>query len=249
MKWLLKINLIVAFEMLFLSLLATSVFADNVISDDQIIDGSLCVGMDCFNGEDFSFDNLRLKENNLRIHFQDTSSSLGFPSGDWRITINDSNDGGNSFFAVDDLDYGRRPFTIEYGAADNALVLDSSGNVGVGTDTPLETLHVVGNALVTGNLELGSSRNYKTNIHSLNSTEAIETLKALRPVKYNHKSQPDEEAVGFIAEEVPDLVATNSRKSLRPTDIIAVLTKVIQDQQKVIEMSSKRIDALEKQIY
>jgi hypothetical protein len=46
---------------------------DFVINDDMIIIGSLCVGFDCVNGEVFSFDTIRLKENNLRIKFDDTS--------------------------------------------------------------------------------------------------------------------------------------------------------------------------------
>ena len=48
--------------------------------DDVIIGFSLCVGNDCVNGESFGFDTMRLKENNLRIHFDDTSTSASFPS-------------------------------------------------------------------------------------------------------------------------------------------------------------------------
>jgi hypothetical protein len=58
---------------------------DQVILDDLIVDGSLCVGMDCVNGESFGFDTIRLKENNLRIKFQDTSSTASFPNRDWQI--------------------------------------------------------------------------------------------------------------------------------------------------------------------
>ena len=75
---------------LFLSL---GIQADQVILDDLIVDGSACIGFDCVNGESFGFDTLRLKENNLRIKFQDTSSSASFPSRDWQITANDSANG------------------------------------------------------------------------------------------------------------------------------------------------------------
>ena len=53
---------------------------DQVILDDLIVDGSGCVGFDCVNGESFGFDTLRLKENNTRIKFQDTSNSASFPT-------------------------------------------------------------------------------------------------------------------------------------------------------------------------
>ena len=60
---------------------------DQQILDDLVVYGSLCTGLDCVNGEHFSFDTIRLKENNLRIHFQDTSNSASFPTNDWRISI------------------------------------------------------------------------------------------------------------------------------------------------------------------
>src|SRR5882672_5192780 len=56
--------------------------ADFVIADDLIVQGSTCTGLDCVNNESFGFDTLKLKENNLRIFFEDTSVSAGFPSND-----------------------------------------------------------------------------------------------------------------------------------------------------------------------
>ena len=87
--------------------------ADIVQNDDVISTQSQCIGNDCVNGENFGFDTLRLKENNLRIHFDDTSNSASFPSNDWRITINDSNNGGGNFFGIDDATSGRGVFRIE----------------------------------------------------------------------------------------------------------------------------------------
>ena len=73
---------------------------DQVILDDLIVDGSACIGFDCVNGESFGFDTLRLKENNLRIKFQDTSASASFPSNDWQLTANDSANGGANKFSI-----------------------------------------------------------------------------------------------------------------------------------------------------
>ena len=53
-------------------------FADQVINDDLIVDGSQCVGIDCASGLNFGFDTLILKENNVRLLFDDTSSSGSF---------------------------------------------------------------------------------------------------------------------------------------------------------------------------
>ena len=51
--------------------------------------------------------------------------------------------------------------------------------------------------------------------------------------------------MGFIAEDVPELVATNDRKGLSALDITAVLTKVVQHLQTENDTLKKRLDALE----
>ncbi len=119
------------------SLAATGIArADIVHNDDVIIIGSLCVGFDCVNGENFGFDTQRLKENNLRIHFDDTSNSASFPRRDWRIVINDSTNGGGEYFAIEDSTAGRQVFRIEAGARTNALYVEADGDIGVGTNNP-----------------------------------------------------------------------------------------------------------------
>jgi hypothetical protein len=374
---------------------------DQVIIDDLIIAGSACIGFDCCNGENFGFDTLRLKENNLRIRFMDTSSSGSFPSNDWQITANDSANGGANKFSIDDIDSGRTPFTIEAGTRSNALYVDDSGRVGLGTSTPAEDLHIwygdtptirlhqsgsgwapqtwdlcgneanffirdvtngsrlpfrikpsaptdsffmdsngdigygtqnpgninhltgggtdsavkahfqsngnvklvldnklsnVGLVFTAGGtqthigsmtntefrfyvdndwrmrlnptsdtkvleMRLGtgggaysdgtdwfpsSSRELKENINNLSVGEAMEALANLNPVKYNYKSNKEEARVGFIAEDVPEIVAVNGRKHLNSMDIVAVLTKVLQEQQRVIAELKKEIAELKK---
>jgi hypothetical protein len=368
---------------------------DQLILDDLIVDGSACIGFDCVNGESFGFDTLRLKENNLRIKFQDTSYSASFPSNDWQITANDSTNGGANKFSIDDIDSGKTPFTIEAGTRANAIYVDDSGRVGLGTSTPAEDLHiwygdtptirlhqsgggwapqtwdvagneanffirdvtngselpfriqpsaptsslclmsdgkvgmgtwspefpleiertgenviiqlertdpgvqfkfavtnslaqigsrtshplkfVVGNAAkmtidTDGDVGIGnenpgyllvvgangttycdgndwyptSSRKYKENIRCLSTDKAMEALNGLSPVRYNYKSNKEEERVGFIAEDVPELVAINGGKNLNAMDILGVLTKVVQKQQKTISELKKEIADLKK---
>lgn len=131
---------------------------DQVFIDDVIVDGSICIGQDCVNGENFGFDTQRLKENNLRIHFDDTSSSASFPSNDWRIAINDSSNGGANYFAIQDATGGTTPMTIKAGAGNNALYVSSSGgNVGMGTASPVVELHVTDGDSPTMRLEQNGS--------------------------------------------------------------------------------------------
>ena len=99
--------------------------ADQVFLDDIIIDGSLCVGMDCVNGEEFNFATILLQENNLRLFFNDTSSSGSFPSNDWEIIANESSNGGESFLGFADRGSGQASTSGEghcVGGDNNGLV-------------------------------------------------------------------------------------------------------------------------------
>ena len=110
--------------------------ADHVIPDDLIVQGSTCTGFDCVNNMAFGFDTLVLRENNLRIFFDDTSVSAGFPANKWRLVANDSASGGASFFSIDDATANRSIFKVTAGAPANSLFVSSAGNVGIGTAAP-----------------------------------------------------------------------------------------------------------------
>lgn len=120
--------------------------ADQVIADDLIVQGSIAAGFDAVNNESFGADTIRLKENNTRINFDDTSASGGFPANDWTITANDQASGGANKFSIDDITGARTPFTIIAGAPTNSLYVNSSGNLGLGTASPVLDAH-----MVTGN--------------------------------------------------------------------------------------------------
>ena len=115
---------------------------DQVIPDDLIVQSSLCVGFDCVDGENFGTDTLRLKENNTRIKFDDTSSSAGFAANDWQLTANDQPSGGANKFSIDDITGAKTPFTITAGAPTNSIFLDSTGRLGLRTATPGLDVHV-----------------------------------------------------------------------------------------------------------
>ena len=110
---------------------------DTVINDDHIVIGSSCIGMDCVNGENFGFHTIRLKENNLRIGFDDTSISAGFSNNDWELEANESPSGGTNSFAIRDATANRSIFKVMAGAPESSLYISSSGNVGIGTSTPI----------------------------------------------------------------------------------------------------------------
>ena len=71
-----------------------------------------------------------------------------------------------------------------------------------------------------------SSRSYKENINELSSEDAMQALKGLKSVTYQLKRDVNKaQRVGFIAEDVPALLATKDKKTVDSLQIIAVLTK------------------------
>jgi hypothetical protein len=93
-----------------------------------------------------------------------------------------------------------------------------------------------------------SSRALKENIQSLGTDEALNALNNLIPVKFNYKADKEEKHVGFIAEDAPELVATKDRKGMSPMNVVAVLTKVLQEQQSAIQEQQKSIQEQQKTI-
>jgi hypothetical protein len=143
--------------------------------------------------------------------------------------------------------YEASPVFINIGAPHSAFVVAATGYVGFGQWDPSYPLQMGSGAHCTagGVWTNASSREYKQDIKSLTMDEAVETLTALQPVQFRYKTDPKEKHVGFIAEDVPDLVASTDRKGMSAMDVVAVLTKVVQDQQKTIAELSRKVSALE----
>ncbi len=124
----------------------------------------------------------------------------------------------------------------------NSIVI-KNGNIGLGVVNPTNPLVLANGAQCTtgGVWTNASSRKLKDNVEALPLDKALDVVQSLEPVTYTYKAEPNEPQVGFIAEDVPELVATKSRTELSPMDIVGVLTKVVQDQQ-------SRLDAQEQQL-
>ncbi len=121
-----------------------------------------------------------------------------------------------------------------------------TGRVGIGTLSPSRLLSVGTNGAGSDGSTwfTSSSREYKANIQELSADRAIETIKNMTPVTFVYKDIPGYNHVGFIAEDVPDLVATPDRKTLSTMDIVAVLTKVVQEQSKTIADLTAKVNLL-----
>jgi hypothetical protein len=134
------------------------------------------------------------------------------------------------------------------------IKMEGDGYVGINNTNPSHMLDVgTSGAYCNGGAWVdGSSIEFKENVRNLSVEDAQITLDGLNPVIYNYKQDKEEEYLGFIAEEVPELVAMKDRKGLSAMDVVSILTKVVQDLKNKIDEQNemnkdllKRIESLE----
>ena len=151
---------------------------DQVIPDDLIVQGSVCAGLDCVNNENFGFDTIRLKENNTRIQFDDTSATTGFAGNNWQIRANSSASGGENFLGFVDQgvtgnsETGTISFLVSAGAAANSMKVASNSKVGFRTATPVLDLHVNTTDTPAMRLEQNNSGGFAAQTWDIGANEA-----------------------------------------------------------------------------
>ena len=117
------------------------------------------------------------------------------------------------------------------------------------TDVSGTELHLGNGAKNIGGLWINaSSRALKENIKELSTQDALAAFHKLQPVTYNYKSDKKEQVVGFIAEDVPELVAIQSRDGLSSMDMVAVLTKVVQEQDRSLAETKAELKIKDKKM-
>jgi hypothetical protein len=115
--------------------------------------------------------------------------------------------------------------------------------VGIGSTNPSQLLQV-GSATCNGTTwDIASSRKLKHDIAPLSTEAARDTVMALQPVTFAYNQDPDDQRLGFIAEDVPEAVAMPDRETLSSLDIVAALTRVVQDQAREMEAQEERLAA------
>jgi hypothetical protein len=148
-------------------------------TNDGVIIQSLCVGIDCPNSPSFGDTTIMMMENNTRIKFDDTSNSASFPNNDWEIEANSNLNGGANYLGFNDCGVSNQGgcatdlvFAVEAGVRQNALYVESDGDIGLGTSNPAVNLHVVDGNTPTLRLEQDGSNGFTPQIWDLAGNEA-----------------------------------------------------------------------------
>ena len=137
------------------------------------------------------------------------------------------------------------------------LTVSKNANVS-GKLTVSQNAEVTGELTVFGNVKANafngkltqkSSRVLKEEINDLSSHEVAAILRALNPVKFIYtEDEAKTTHAGFIAEDTPDLLTVNDKQSIKVVDIVAVLTKVVQDHRKTLTDLVKVVKKQQSQI-
>jgi Chaperone of endosialidase len=89
---------------------------------------------------------------------------------------------------------------------------------------------------------INSSQELKQDISTLSKEEAYNLINELEPVKFAFKNDSSKrENIGFIAEDVPDIVSDEDHKSVRYMEIISALTKIVKEQEERIQELENKI--------
>jgi hypothetical protein len=170
--------------------------------------------------------------------------------GNWQASSNAKDDVSKISWGAR-LDIGNDRFRLVRVPANSTTFTGIFEVLGNGSITSVTGASLTNTGIWTNN----SSRVVKENISELSTEDAYTAFKGLSPVIYNYKVDKDKKYVGFIAEEVPELVAMKDHKTLSAMDIVAVLTKVVQDksqviekQQTTLEMMAAKLDKMEAEI-
>ena len=124
-----------------------------------------------------------------------------------------------------------------------------NASIGIGTTTPSERLHVIGNILASGNVTGYSDQSLKNNIQTI--PNALDKVLQLRGVEYDRKDiEGNPHNIGVIAQEVekiiPEVVTTHNDgvKSVAYGNIVGLLIEAIKEQQEQINILKEELDRL-----
>lgn len=149
---------------------------------------------------------------------------------------------GGSINVIDDNGYApnRRPLILQYG----------QGNVGIGTNAPIEKLDVVGNIRATGNSYAthfyeSSDKTLKKNIKSILSSTNIPKIR-----EFDWKDT-GEHSYGFIAQELEEQgygCLVNEANGKKTVNYTATLALTVAKLQNLINIQNKKISNLTKEL-
>uniref|UniRef100_UPI0025F9C199 tail fiber domain-containing protein n=1 Tax=Pedobacter sp. UBA5917 TaxID=1947061 RepID=UPI0025F9C199 len=180
-----------------------------------------------------------------------------------KIVLNETVDNDHQYFGFGINGYTLR-YQVDATTSDHAfyasngsststelLRIKGTGNVGIGTASPSQKLHVIGNILASGTITPSDIRIKKDVV---DNTYGLREILGLRTINYRYKDEQmgKDKKLGFIAQEVkaliPELVTTanDDIKTLgvNYAEITVVLTKALKELQGMVKKQQEEIAEL-----
>ncbi len=136
------------------------------------------------------------------------------------------------------------------------MATNSSGaRVGIGTETPSQALHVIGNLCATGTIGACSDGRFKDHVETIG--DALAVIEKLRGVDFDWKRSEfsdhqfaDGKQLGFVAQEVKDVLpmlvsqGSDGYFSVDYGRLTPVLVEAVKQQQKIIDGQKGELSAV-----
>lgn len=214
----------------------------NTGTTDQVKDGGLSLNSLAV------FGNTILSGTTNYLNFGTTAGSGGYGIRNSSGTLEFKNSGGSWESLQTIINNYISLATVWATSGSNAY--RSSGSVGIGTASPSQTLHVVGNVLASAFLYSSDAR-LKHDVRVLDGS--LSTLMRLSPARFvwnEETAQAGKPDIGFIAQEVRDVVpeaVVEDAQGMLSVDyarLIPYLVGAIQEQQAEIDALRSELEAL-----
>ena len=182
-----------------------------------------------------------------KLHVQSTATGaedlVSFGNGTINSALTVKTDDGNLEWGLST--FNQRDLFFSTNSLRRMTISGVNGRVGIGTSSPSESLDVVGNITVSGDIISTSDVSIKENIKPI--LNPIEKVKELSGYTFNRIGH-DKRSVGLMAQDVekvlPEAVSENGEgiKSLAYGNLVALLVETVKEQQKQIDELREKLD-------
>jgi hypothetical protein len=134
-------------------------------------------------------------------------------------------------------------------SASPLFTFQANGSMGIGTNSPQQALHVIGNILASGTVTGSSDRNMKENFAAINPREVLDKVAALPISRWNYTNESEVTHLGPMAQDFYAAFAVGmDDKHISMVDADGVALAAIQGLNQKLEQRETEITELKREL-